>query len=298
MIGPALEIVSLPAFVSGIIDRADHIRCSGEALASAFADERARMIWLDGLSPVCDGSRLQRARVPQDAELAGYVLLGLEEEAPLFARLATDPPHGAGFSADTWRSAGQLTPDEMSLYGTTRSVLDWHARHGFCAVCSGRTEPVKGGWSRRCSGCGAEHFPRVDPVAIMLAEYEGRVLIGRQPRFPAGNYSALAGFIEPGETIEQAVAREMYEEAGIRVHDVRYVMSQPWPFPSSLMIGCIAKAESDRLTIDANELEDAMWVSAEQVRAAAEQRDDAVFRMPGPHAVAHHLFLHWLKEHG
>lgn len=299
MTGPALEIVSLPAFVSGIIDRADHIRCNSEALASAFADARARVLVLDGLTPIDNGAgRIARADLPVEAELSDYVLLGMEDSGPLFVRLVTGIEHGASQDATTWSRAGLITPDELSLYGTARSVIDWHARHGFCAVCGGGTEPVKAGWSRRCGGCGAEHFPRVDPAVIMLAQYRGKVLVGRQARFPAGRYSALAGFIEPGETIEQAVARELYEEAGVRAHNVRYVMSQPWPFPSSLMIGCLADAEDDRLTIDTNELEHAMWVSADDVRAAIEGREDGAFHMPPPRAVAHHLFLHWLNEQG
>jgi NAD+ diphosphatase len=139
-----------------------------------------------------------------------------------------------------------------------------------------------------------EHFPRVDPVAIMLAEHEGRVLVGRQPRYPPGRYSALAGFIEPGESIEEAVARELMEEAGVAVGEVRYLASQPWPFPGSLMIGCVAAASDDRITLDRNELEDAMWVDRAGVAAALAGEADAPFQAPPHFAIAHTLLRMWV----
>ena len=154
----------------------------------------------------------------------------------------------------------------------------------------------KGGWSRTCTGCGAEHFPRVDPVTIMLSEYQGKVLLGRQPRFPARRFSALAGFVEPGEGIEEAVARELWEEAGVRVRNVRYVASQPWPFPSSLMIACTSEALSDELTLDTTEIEEAGWFSVDEVRAAMAGDESAPFIAPPPFAIAHDLLKHWLAQ--
>ena len=153
---------------------------------------------------------------------------------------------------------------------------------------------MKAGWSRHCDGCGADHFPRTDPVVIMLAEHRGRVLVGRQHSWAQGRYSALAGFVEPGETIEEAVARELFEEAGVRVRDVRYLMSQPWPFPSSLMIACIAQADDDALTLDETEIEAAFWVDTDGVRAALAEEEDAPFQAPPPMAVAWHLLDQWL----
>lgn len=291
-----MTAVSLPGFCGGTLDRVDHIRSDEEALVRAFADPLARVLILDGLDPICDESELARAPLQPGAALEDHVLLGLDAGQAVFARLAVDLPHGGAHSPSAWRAAATLSAEQLALYGTARSLIDWHARHRFCAVCGCSTHVVKAGWSRRCGGCDAEHFPRVDPVTIMLAEYEGRVLIGRQPRFPPRRYSALAGFIEPGETVEQAVERELFEEAGIRVHDVRYVMSQPWPFPSTLMIACMARAKDDHITLDTKELEDAIWVSADDVRAALAGRDDARFIMPPVMAVAHHLFLHWLQE--
>jgi NAD+ diphosphatase len=173
-------------------------------------------------------------------------------------------------------------------------VLDWHARHSFCANCGTPTEPFRAGWGRRCPSCATEHFPRVDPVVIMLAEHDDRVLLGRQPAFPAGRYSALAGFLEPGESIEEAVAREVREEAGIDVTDVRYVASQPWPFASSLMIACVARARSDALTLDRNELEDAIWVPRDQVRAVL-AGEPGPFLPPPPYAIAHTLLTRWAE---
>jgi NAD+ diphosphatase len=156
------------------------------------------------------------------------------------------------------------------------------------------TAAFRAGWGRKCGGCAAEHFPRVDPVAIMLAEHGGRVLLGRQRQFPPGRYSALAGFVEPGESIEEAVVRELAEEAGIRAFDVRYVASQPWPFPGSLMIACIARAAGDALTLDSNELEDAIWVSREGVAAAMAREEGAPFVAPPRFAIAFTLLERWL----
>ena len=160
----------------------------------------------------------------------------------------------------------------------------------------------KGGWQRNCmsDACNAEHFPRVDPVTIMLVEHDDAILLGRQPRFPEGNYSALAGFVEPGETIEEAVAREVHEEAGVRVRDVKYVMSQPWPFPSSLMIGCHAYADDPAIVVDKNELEDARWFTradiAEALAAAKAGGKGKAVTVPPRTAVAHHLINWWIEQ--
>lgn len=291
------ERMRAPGFVGSAIDRCDQVRSDPGVLAAAFADPRACRLVFDGLDPVLDGTVLVREAIPAEADLMGHVLLGREGNgAPLFVALRSGIPHGGAFAPRVWEAANELSADELALYGGARSLVDWHARHGFCAVCGAGTAPTKGGWSRQCGACMAEHFPRVDPVVIMLAEYEGRVLIGRQARFPPGRYSALAGFVEPGETVEGAVVRELYEEAGIHVTDVRYVMSQPWPFPSSLMIACRARAEDDRLTLDTTELEDAFWVDGDEVRAALEGDPDAPFRAPPAMAVAHHLLRHWLLD--
>lgn len=285
-----------PGFVGGKLDRLDHVRNDPGLLAQALKDPRAACLRLSALDPVPDGDQLAVDPMPQDAQAQDFVLLGDDGHGPLFARLTRDIPHDATFAPKVWELAAVMAPDQLAAYGAARSLIDWHARHGFCAVCGSATRPQKAGWARVCTSCEAEHFPRVDPVTIMLAEYDGRVLVGRQSRFPAGRYSALAGFVEPGETIEEAVARELWEEAGVRATHVRYVMSQPWPFPSSLMIACIADVESDSLTLDKTEIEDAKWVDADEVRAAMALHPDAPFIAPPPFAVAWHLFRAWLDQ--
>lgn len=285
----------LPGFSVNTIDRSDEVRSNPEMLASWFGDPCAQRLILDGLDPRIEEGRIAREPIPPGAALADYVLLGKGEDGrPLFVQLQSGLPHGAIFPANLRTAIADLSPEELGLYAGARSLLDWHARHRFCAACGNATDPAKSGWSRLCGSCGAEHFPRVDPVVIMLAEHDGRVLLGRQPRFPERRYSALAGFVEPGETIEGAVARELYEEAGVRVSSVQYVMSQPWPFPSSLMIACTAVAVSDQLRIDETELEDAFWATADDVRAAFAGEESAPFISPPSMAVAHHLLRHWL----
>ncbi|MGD9810421.1 MAG: NAD(+) diphosphatase [Sphingobium sp.] len=288
-----------PGFCVSALDRCDAARSDPAVLDRWFAGPDALRIRLDGLDPVLEGHALAREPVPAGARTTAHILLGKNGDGrPLFVELQSGLPHGGQFAPRVWQASDILDPAELGLYAAARSLLDWHARHNFCAQCGAPTEPAKGGWSRMCGGCGAEHFPRVDPVVIMLAEYEGRVLLGRQGRFPPRRYSALAGFIEPGETMEAAVARELHEEAGVRAFDIRYVMSQPWPFPSSLMIACTAKAESDVLQIDERELEDAMWVDAGGIAAALRGDPDAPFVAPPPMAVAHHLLRHWLDAAG
>jgi NAD+ diphosphatase len=189
---------------------------------------------------------------------------------------------------------GSLAPGEAATYAAARSVLDWHVRHRFCAKCGTATAMFRAGWARKCPNCATEHFPRVDPVVIMIAEHDGRALLGRGNGWPPGRYSALAGFLEPGESIEEAVAREIAEESGVRVGRVRYVASQPWPFPSSLMIACVAEAVDDAITLDVNELEDAMWVPREMVRAVL-RGEEGPFLPPPPYAIAHTLLTVWAK---
>ncbi|WP_434290270.1 NAD(+) diphosphatase [Celeribacter sp. SCSIO 80788] len=162
----------------------------------------------------------------------------------------------------------RLTALEAELASTGRALFDWHRRHGFCAHCGEKTAPGQSGWRRDCPACGAEHYPRTDPVVIMLVTRGNEVLLGRNANWPQGMYSLLAGFVEPGEPIEAAVRREVFEEAGVRVGRVDYVTSQPWPFPASLMLGCRAEALSREITLDPAELEDARWVRREEMALA------------------------------
>ena len=281
-------------FTGARLDRADRLRTDPDAFAAAIADPHATCLLLDGIDPVpgSGGGLIWEALDPADER--ALLLLGIDDSgAPRFVREAHAGGRVDARSRTVMRLLPMLSPEEAALYGGARSLVDWHARHRFCAVCGSPTELFRGGWGRRCASCGAEHFPRVDPVVIMLAEYDGRVLLGRQPGFPPGFFSALAGFVEPGESLEEAVARELFEEAGIAVSDVSYVASQPWPFPSSLMIGCRAVARDAALTIDTTELEAAMWVDRAEVRAALAGDMGASFMAPPPLAIARYLLEDW-----
>lgn len=288
---------TMPGFVGSRLDRVDPIRTNPARLAETFADPAARLLVLDGLDPVEVDGHLLLEPLAADARVEDHVLLGVDPATrPIFTRLVADLGPALTPTPRSRAIVGLVPADEVALYGAARSLVHWHARHRHCSVCGATTRPAKAGWSRQCEAdaCAAEHFPRTDPVVIMLAEHRGRILLGRQHAWPPGRYSALAGFVEPGETIEEAVARELFEEAGVRVHDVRYVMSQPWPFPSSLMIACIGQAQDDALTLDETEIEDAFWCDADQVRAALAGDPDAPFIAPPQMAVAWHLLDHWL----
>lgn len=287
----------MPGFTGGLLDRADALRHDETALAAATGDWRARVLKLADFDPEIDGEgRLvwtTLADLPDGAEL---VLLGLDGGRPHFAAFVPGMRAAPGRSMRLFAMLDRFAPGEAATYAAARSLLDWHARHQFCANCGSATAMFRAGWGRRCGNCQAEHFPRVDPVVIMIAEHQGRALLGRQPAWPKGRYSALAGFLEPGESIEEAVAREIFEEAGVRVSGVRYIASQPWPFPSSLMIACVATAEDDRITLDTNELEDAIWVPRDQVRAVLAGAADGPFVAPPPYAIAHSLLTAWVDE--
>lgn len=282
-------------FTGAWLDRADQLRTNAEAFAAATADPRAVCLVLDGIDFV-PGEGGGLSWEPLDpADDRALMLLGIDDAGiPHFVREAASGAHIDARSRTVMRLLPLLSGEDAALYGGARSLVDWHARHRFCAVCGTPTELFRGGWGRRCGSCNAEHFPRVDPVVIMLAECEGRVLVGRQGGFPPGFFSALAGFVEPGESLEEAVARELFEEAGIRVSNVSYVASQPWPFPSSLMIGCRAVANDPALTLDTTEIEAAMWVDKAEVRAALAGDMGAPFMAPPPLAIARYLLEDWV----
>lgn len=287
------------AFAGAQLDRADHIRMDADKLNAAM-DWRARLLRLDGLDPVITPDGQLDWGTLADADPASeLVFLGLLDGKACFAEVATSLIGSvAPANPRLWAAMSALPLDQLATYGTARAVVDWHARHRYCARCGNPTVLAKGGWQRNCTNdlCKAEHFPRVDPVTIMLVEHDGRLLLGRQPRFPPRRLSALAGFVEPGESIEEAVAREVLEEAGVRVQGVSYIASQPWPFPSSLMIGCHAFALSDELTIDRTELDEAGWFTRAEVAAAMAGDDSAPFIAPPPQAIAHHLLDWWLNQ--
>jgi NAD+ diphosphatase len=248
--------------------------------------------------PVFDASTAARL----DADQARAVFLGLDGETAMFAAPVADvtaeeqageSPFGdPSLKAIDVRSIAVqgLVPGAMlGPIAQAKSMLDWHARHGFCAACGARTTMLEGGYRRDCAGCSAQHFPRTDPVVIMLVTSGDDCLLARSPRFLPNMFSALAGFVEPGETIEQAVRREVKEEAGIETLDVAYHSSQPWPFPSSLMIGCFAEAGSRDIVLDPTEIEDGRWFSRDEARLILAGEHPGGIGAPPKMAIAHQL---------
>ncbi|MBL8587690.1 MAG: NAD(+) diphosphatase [Methylobacteriaceae bacterium] len=310
------------AFHGNPLDRRSERRDDAAFLDALFTRADAQTVLIAGDVPALGGGgtptpfhAVSQARALPCAEVA---LLGLRESgAPVFATLLADEAIAvegekeATVSWDTRRvvvrgrpdialrdlrslaAEGVFGPEDTAILAQAKALMHWHARHRFCSNCGAKTRLAAAGWRRECDGCRAQHFPRTDPVAIMLATDGERCLLGRQARFPRGMYSALAGFVESGETIEEAARRELFEEAGVRVSSVAYLASQPWPFPMTLMIGCIARAETRELTIDRTELEDARWFSREEIRAVLEKRHPDGVTAPQPIAIAHHLITAW-----
>jgi NAD+ diphosphatase len=284
-----------PGLTGSTVDRADHIRLDETRIAELAANLSARLLRLAMLDPELDEyGRLAWDPIAALAAEAELIFLGIDGEAPLFAPLLRMPAQGQR-AWGVFALIDRMSPPDASLWATARSLIEWHNRHRFCGICGAATASFRAGWARKCPACEAEHFPRVDPVVIMLAEHDGRVLVGRGLNYPPRRYSALAGFVEPGESIEEAVARELREEAGVKAAEVRYVASQPWPFPGSLMIACLARAESAALSIDRTELEDAMWVDREGVAAALALDPQAPFQAPPHFAIANTLLRAWVE---
>ncbi|MEP9403836.1 NAD(+) diphosphatase [Sphingomonas sp. VNH70] len=281
-------------FTGAALVRLDNERDDPAAFARALADPGARLLMFGGLEPEvgADGRLLLH---PMDPARGDALLLGELDGHPLFVTGGGEGDAPAMRSPALMTLLANMPAPDMALYGIARSLLDWHARHGFCARCGARSKVSRGGWARECGSCAAQHFPRTDPVVIMAVEHDGRVLLGRQPSWPQGRYSTLAGFVEVGESVEEAVAREVLEEAGVTVTGVRYVASQPWPFPSQLMIGCIATARDVRLAVDARELEDAFWATRDEVRVAL-AGEPGRFVAPPAHAIAHSLLRAWVGD--
>ena len=289
------------AFTQSPLDRGGNNRTDESWIAEQAESPQARAILYWRGQPFVDSGQLVWIKgaalewLPVEGPL---IFLGLQDGAPRLAAML-DPdteapdPGVAGEFMDLRMGAASLSADEAGIAGHARSLIEWRGRHQHCAVCGARTRQAEGGGKRVCTQCEAEHFPRVDPVAIMWITEGGRALLGRQGYWPEGIYSALAGFIEPGETIEDACRRETMEEAGVELGAVRYVESQPWPFPSSLMIGLHADARSVEIKIDAKELEDARWYSREEVAAALEGRSETLV-MPPSAAIARRLAERWI----
>ncbi|MBV9566169.1 MAG: NAD(+) diphosphatase [Bradyrhizobium sp.] len=297
-----------PGFVSNILDRAAHLRGNDEKLMSLESNpaSRAYVVHRDSLVVRKEGDG-SRALLSIDEALKlganpGTIFLGLRDGVAVFGMGISGQAAEKLIGRDDvavselrgMAMQGVVPPDQLSAIAMAKSMVNWHQRHGFCANCGARTAMKEGGWKRDCPSCKAEHFPRTDPVVIMLVTSGDKCLLGRQQRFLPGMYSCLAGFVEAAETIEDAVRREVLEEAGIRCTDVRYYMTQPWPYPSSLMIGCTARATHEDIVVDRTELEDARWFDrAEAKLMIARQHPDGLSG-PHPFAIAHHLVGQWL----
>ena len=272
-------------YIHSTLDRRAGLRSHGPSLQA----RAQRFIVLAGDRACVKAGKLQYFQLDELVFVGpARVFLGVEPDGTaLFAAEAL----AAGEDWPDLRSlAAQdlISPHELGILAQARGLLSWHARHGFCGNCGTGTESADFGLKRQCLTCGAEHFPRTDPVVILTVTHGQRILLGRGLHFPEGLYSALAGFMEPGESIEQAARRELLEETGIEAGHLQYVASQPWPFPSSLMIGLIGVANNDEIIIDPNELADARWFSVAEVKAMLNGENSA-YLAPKPYAIAHHL---------
>ena len=307
------EEIPPPVFAGSPLDRAGSERRDPAWLAEQRAHPRRRFLALYGLEALIEDrdppaiAWLGADALPA-AAAADAILLGLERGEPRFALDLSRPGGGgAGALAAGGRRFAELRDvalglpaGDAAILAQARSLADWHARHRFCAACGAPAGARAGGAMRVCGGCGAEHFPRVDPVVIALVAAGDRCLLVRGLARPGGSYTCIAGFMEPGETVEEAVRREVREEAGVAVASVRYRSSQPWPFPASLMLGCHAEAASEAIAIDPGEIADARWFDRAAVAravavAAGEAGADAApgFGVPAPFTISHQLIRAW-----
>jgi|SRR5690242_17841122 len=299
-----------PAFVTNILDRAAHLRGNEDKLFALESNpaSRAYVVHRDSLV-VKQENGASRALLSIEEALKfganpGAIFLGLREGAAVFgmgiSQTAAEKLVGREDVAVTelrgMAMQGVVPPEELSAIAMAKSMVSWHQRHGYCANCGTRTAMKEGGWKRDCPNCKAEHFPRTDPVVIMLVTSGDKCLLGRQKHFPQGMYSCLAGFVEAAETIEDAVRREILEESGIRCTDVGYYMTQPWPYPSSLMIGCTARALNEDIVVDRAELEDARWFPRDEARLMLTRKHPEGLAGPHPFAIAHHLVGRWVRS--
>jgi NAD+ diphosphatase len=293
------------------MDRASGRRTDDEFVVSLLDDKRSGAVVISGERVLLrkSGAAYDPFFTIAEARAMGadpeVVFLGVEDDRARF---------GVAISAETadeLKSSGELLvidlrsivfqgllpPNHLQPIAIAKALLTWHAKHRFCANCGAPTQATEAGWRRDCASCGSQHFPRTDPCVIMLAIDGERCLLARSARFPPGMWSCLAGFVEPGETLEEAVRRETREEAGVEVRRVTYFASQPWPFPMSIMIGCFAEATSTELSIDPNEIEDARWISREDAALMLERKHKDGLMTPPPAAIAHHIIRAYV-EHG
>ena len=294
------------AFVEGALDRADHLRDAPDALAALWPKAQVVLLDDDGRALADDTQHL----FPVTGDTLGgmpanAVFLGVRDGQGWFAARAATVDIQAPQRIDLRAAAATWTAFDASVFAQARAVLHWHARHRHCGVCGGDLQFVRAGWLGRCTQCGSEHYPRTDQAIIAAVTDGQRLLLGRQAGWPPKRYSVLAGFVEPGESLEQTVAREVLEESGVRVHACRYLASQPWPFPGSLMLGFLAHAHPDP-PVAGDELEDVRWFDVDQVRAGLARDwanpmladDDPGIALSPPISIARWLVERWLAEYG
>ncbi len=302
------ELSARTGFATGLFDRAAELRDDEAARAALQASPHARFAVVAGEKPILkrvgDGFSVWH-------EASGLAALGASDHVVFLGRddgagrfgvrvgaaqgdVLKERPDLLVLDLRSLAIQGLVPPEELGAIGEAKAMTDWHARHQFCANCGARTSSASGGWKRECEACKAQHFPRTDPVTIMLVVRGDKCLLARQSRFPPGMLSCIAGFVEPGETIEDAVRRETLEETGLVAGEVRYLCSQPWPFPSSLMIGCIAESLTDEITLDKTELEEGRWFSRDEVRAMMKGQHPEGYTAPIRVAIANTLMRAWV----
>lgn len=273
------------AYVLNPLDRRANDRPNAEWVATQRQRKDAKLIRIAGDATLLRDGMLVTTH---DATAEPAVFLGLDAAGTPWFACRTDAADGMR-DLRSLAMEEALPPEQLGMLAQARSLLQWHERRTYCSNCAAKLEMADAGYRRHCPGCGMDHFPRTDPVAIMVVRHEGCILLGRQSSWKPGMYSALAGFVEPGETIEDAARREVFEESGVRVGAVRYVTSQPWPFLSNLMIGLIGEATSAEITLDKNELEDARWFPAAEARMMMDRTHPDGLYAANPYAIAHEL---------
>ena len=282
------------SFVDAPLDRAEHLRLDEPALAALWREGRVLLLDERGDAAV-DGEGLLPALTGQEvgARPDSAVFLGLHGAQGWFALSASDAPAALVLPAtlDLRSAAAQWPVRETTAFAQARAVLHWRARHRFCGACGGALEYLRAGWQGRCTDCSSEHYPRTDPAVIVAVSDGERLLLGRQAGWAPGRWSTLAGFVEPGETLEQTVAREVFEESAVRVTACEYLASQPWPFPASLMLGFMASAEPDLPKVN-DELEDARWFDVETIGRALEGADPDLTLSPKT-SISRWLIAQW-----
>lgn len=296
---PTHDILADLALSRGTLDRAGHERRDPDLLKRLLADPQTRVAVIRGdrMGFEDDGDRLRLVlRGPEPADGAGLALyLGRDPSGTAYVAVVGDPIADPDEGWGTLRQVGAaLDATDAGVFTTALALTNWHRHHQRCPRCGAPTEPEQGGWIRRCSEDGSEHYPRTDPAVIMsVVDASDRLLLARSPGWPERNFSVLAGFVEPGESLESAVVREIEEEVGLRVTDVHYLGNQPWPFPSSLMVGFATRTSEVELRLDPHEISEARWVTREDYRDLLRAGS---LRVPTGISIAKRIIEHWLGE--